>query len=207
MASAVQVCSNALVMLGEKPISSFDEADQSGGLDRATLCDELWPTARDAVLRSHPWKCAKTRVILSPEATTPAFGYSQQFILPSNWLRNVEINGVRAEHVDYEVETASSDNTSKRLLIDQGQVNLIYIWRNDQVESWDALLVEAAELMMASKMAYAITQSQQVQAQYAQLLEIKLREARAVDGQDESPQTFGSFEVLNARRSVSPRYR
>lgn len=206
MATDVSVCSNALLMLGERPINSFDEGNGDGGIDRALICANLWPSACDAILRSHPWKCAKARVILSPEATTPAFGYSQRYVLPANWLRNVEINGVNASHVDYDVETADSSNSGKRLLIDQSALKLVYIWRNTDVSSWDSLLVEAAELMMAMKMAYAVTQSANQQQIYASLLQQKIKEARAVDGQDQSPRQLGSFEVLGARRSLSPSY-
>lgn len=195
MATAVSICSNALIMLGENPINSFTEANGAGGLDRARIAQNLWPTTRDALLRSHPWNCAIKRVVLAPEVTVPAFGYSHSFVLPSDWLRNHEINGVRANEVDYTVE-------SGRLLIDASSVNLRYVWKNDDVTSWDPLLVDAAIMAMAMAMAYPITQSTSLRAELQQTFEARLRKARAVDGQDESPATFGSFEILNARRGV-----
>jgi len=193
-------------MLGSSPINSFTEGSQANGLDTARLCSNLWPTTRDAILRSHPWKCAKARVKLSPEATAPAFGYTKRFILPSNWLRNVEINGVVAEEVDYEVETADSNNPSKRLLLSQDALNLVYIWENIDTESWDAMLVKAAEYAMAAEMAYAVAQSTSLKDLFEGKLRAYLAQCRAVDSQDQSPAQFGSLEVLGARRSLTYNY-
>lgn len=195
MATAVSICSNALIMLGESPISSFDDGATPGGLERARIAQNLWPSVRDSLLRSHPWNCALKRVVLSPETEAPAFGSTHQFALPGDWLRNHEINGVAADQVDYVVE-------GRRLLMDGATCYLRYIYQNDDPESWDSMLVHCAELAMAVAMAYAITQSDGREDRLrAQLIE-ELRKARAVDGQDDSPAQFGSFEILGARRGV-----
>jgi hypothetical protein len=61
------------------------------------------------------------------------------------------------------------------------------------------MLVHAMELKMAAEMAYPITGS----ASMADLMNGKLlqhlKAARAVDGQDDPPQTLGDFRLLNAR--------
>lgn len=195
MATAVSICSNALLRLREKPINSFDEANASGGLDRAKICANIWPTVRDSVLRSHPWNCAIKRVQLAYEATAPSFGFTRQYVLPSDWMRNVEINGQLADECDYVVE-------SGRLLIDSDVLKLRYVWKNKDPETWDSLLVHATELLMAAEIAYAITQSTSLRDSWFTAYERKIREARTVDGQDQSPEVFGSFEILGARRSV-----
>lgn len=194
MATAVSICSNALIMLGDDPISSFDDGDTPGGLKRARIASNLWPTVRDALLRSHPWNCALKRVILSPETAAPAFGFAHQFALPGDWLRNHEINGVKADQVDFVVE-------ERRLLMDDATCYLRYIYRNEDPESWDAMLVHCAELAMAVAMAYPITQSDGREDRLRSSLMEELRRARAVDGQDDSPQQFGSFEILTSRRN------
>lgn len=194
MSTDVLVCSNALLMLGENPINSFDDGANTGGLDRARIAKDLWPSTRDSLLRSHPWNCAIKRVTLSPMAVAPDFGFTYQYQLPGQWLRNVEINGKTANEVDYLTE-------STRLLINENPVYLRYVWQNTDVASWDPMLVEAAEIAMAMKMAYAISQSTQREQALRQQLFDLLRTARAVDGQDDSPATLGSFEILTARRN------
>ena len=49
--SAVSICSNALLLLGDKPIDSFDINN-----DRTRLVANLYTSKRDKVLRAHPWK-------------------------------------------------------------------------------------------------------------------------------------------------------
>ncbi len=193
MATAVSICSNALLMLGEKPINSFDDANTPGGLDRARIASNLWPSTRDFLLRSHPWNCALKRVLLSPTTEAPPFGFSHQFLLPGDWLRNHEINGAGTDYVDHVVE-------SGYLLLDGTTCKLRYIWKNESPESWDPMLVYCAQLAMSVAMAYAITSSTTKEQLQISKLSDALRQARAVDGQDESPQTLGSFDILTARK-------
>lgn len=192
MASAISICSNALMMLGESPINSFADANNTNGLDRARLCANFWPTVRDFVLRSHTWNCATKRVVLSPESEEPAYGYSSQFALPGDWLRNIEINNAAAEVVDHIVE----DN---KILMDGDTLRLRYVYRNEDPASWDPLLVNAAELAMSARLAYPITASTSKEELQEAKFEKALRYARGVDGQDESPGTLGNFAVLEAR--------
>ena len=199
MATDVSICANALILLAENPINDFSEANTPGGLDRARIAENLWSSTRDSVLRSHTWNCAKTRVALSPEATAPAFGYTKRFVLPADWLRNVSINGYDADEVDYEVETIAGGG--KRLLMDYETLNLVYIWKNTDVSTWDPMLVEACEYKMAAKMAYPITQDKELGNYWMGVYNNFIRQARTVDGQDESPQRFGSSLILEARRN------
>ncbi|MBU0537472.1 MAG: hypothetical protein KKF24_01200 [Gammaproteobacteria bacterium] len=193
MATAVSICSNALVMLGDKPINDFSESQGAGGLDRARIASNLWPTVRDSVLRSHPWNCAMKRTILSPLVDAPAFEWSHQFLLPSDWLRNHQINGLHVDEVDYVTEGG-------RLLMNQSSCYLRYVFRNTNIETWDPILVDACELYMAARMAKPVTGSDTDGERLMRLFENKVRLARTVDGQDDSPQQLGSFEILNARR-------
>ncbi|MES1979728.1 MAG: hypothetical protein V4451_16940 [Pseudomonadota bacterium] len=186
MATKVSICSNALLMLGGQTINSLDE-----GTDRARLASNLYDSTRDDLLRSHPWNCAIKRVILAPETTPPAFDYGSQFLLPGDWLRNVSV-GPRGYEVDFKLE-------GQMILADGDSLSLRYVFRNANEGTWDTLLVTAMELKLASLMAYGITQS----GTMADLMHGKFKDhmkaARAVDGQDEPPQTFGDERLLNAR--------
>lgn len=186
MATVVSICSNALLMLGAKPINSLTEEN-----DRARIASNLWEGVRDDLLRSHPWNCAIKRVVLSPEATTPAFDYAYQFALPGDLLRILSL-GERGEYVEYRVE-------GRRLLTDSNVVNLRYVFQNDNPATWDSALVYAAELRMAAAMAYAITQSATLAETKRQEAELAFRRAKAVDGQEEPGDTVGDFRLLGVR--------
>lgn len=186
MASKVSICSNALLLLGAQTINSLSEST-----DRALLAANLYDSTRDDVLRSHPWNCATKRVILAPETTAPAFGYSAAFVLPSDWLRTMEV-GEFGYELDYKTENG-------RILADATALPLRYVFRNDQEATWDAMLVKAMELRMAAEMAYAITSSASMADLMFNKLQQHMKQARAVDGMDDPPQELGDYPLLQAR--------
>ena len=96
--SAVSICSNALLLLGDKPIDSFDVDN-----DRTRLVANLYEMKRDRVLRAHSWNCATKRVILSPDTDGPPFGWGYQFTLPNDWLRTLSV-GEDGQEDDYAIE-------------------------------------------------------------------------------------------------------
>lgn len=188
MATDISICSNALQMLGDQAIAAFTDDST-----RAPLAGNLYPAIRDAVLRSHPWNCAVKRVVLSPDATAPAYDYTAQFILPGDWLRTLSI-GQDGEEVDYRME-------SGLILANESVIYLRYIFQNKVEATWDSMLVQAMTLGMAAALAYPITAStalaDSLNAQYVALL----RAARSVDGQDNPPETLGDFPLYASRFS------
>lgn len=172
MASAVSICSNALLLLGDSPINSFDDDSE-----RARVASNLWPDLRDFVLRSHPWNCATKRVVLSPLPQAPAFDFNYAFTLPTDWLRTLQI-GQRGERPEYQIE-------GRTILMQENVCRLRYIWRNDNPATWDAMLVEAMTQVMKAAMAYPITQAGSIEQLAQQVLQPMLKSARAVDGQED----------------------
>ena len=188
MATGVSICSNALLMLGAQTINDF--ADQLN-LDRAKLCANLYPTVRDDMLRSHPWNCAIKRAVLAPDAVAPAFGYTHSFELPADFMRVLEV-GTNGSQIDYLVE-------GRTIQADTTVLELRYVFRNEVENTWDAHLVKVVTLAMAAALAYPVTQSSALQQSFEQKLEMTLKRARAVDGQEDPPQTLGDERLLRAR--------
>ena len=188
MATGVSICSNALLMLGAQTINDF--ADQLN-LGRAKLCANLYPTVRDDMLRSHPWNCAIKRAVLAPDAVAPAFGYTHSFELPADFMRVLEV-GTNGSQIDYLVE-------GRTIQADTTVLELRYVFRNEVENTWDAHLVKLVTLAMAAALAYPVTQSSALQQSFEQKLEMTLKRARAVDGQEDPPQTLGDERLLRAR--------
>lgn len=186
--SEIQICSNALLLLGDSPINSFTD-----GSDRATLASNLWDNARQAVLRSHPWNCATEMVALAPESTAPAFDWAYQFLLPGDCLRVLFV-GEAGVPDDYVIK-------GRRILADVNPLYLTYITDNEDVASWDAMLVEAMQRYMAFSMAYPITKSGTLRDSFFNEYSNLLKQARSVDGQEEPPQQVGDFPLLSVRQS------
>ncbi|MCP2076419.1 UNVERIFIED_ORG: hypothetical protein J2Y77_005855 [Pseudomonas lini] len=188
MATGVSICSNALLMLGAQTINDFN--DQLN-LDRAKLCANLYPTVRDDMIRQHPWNCCIKRVVLAPDAAAPAFGYEHAFELPADFMRVLEV-GTAGQQIDYLVEGRS-------IQADTTVLELRYVFRNEVESTWDSSLVKLVTLAMAAVLAYPVTQSAALQQALGQELEQEKRRARAVDGQEDPPQTLGDERLLASR--------
>lgn len=185
-ASPVSICSNALQRLGDKPIADFEE-----GTKPASLAANLWPGVRDALLRSHPWNCATKRVILAPAAESPAFDYTHKFMLPGDWLKTLQV-GRRGVAPEYRVE-------GRCILSDATQLPLVYVFRNEVTATWDDSLVNAATLAMAAALAYPITALTSLRESLLQEAQYVLRQAKAMDGQDDPPEELEASGLLRAR--------
>lgn len=184
--SAVSICSNALLLLGDKPIDSFDVDN-----DRTRLVANIYTQKRDKVLRLHPWNCATKRVILSPDTATPAFDWAYQFLLPEDWLRTLCVGEDDAPD-DYVIE-------GRKVLMDSNVCRLRYIFRNEVEATWDALLIDAMTQVMVAALTYPITKSTTKQATEEEIVKQVLKTARAVDGQEAPPETLGDFPLLSNR--------
>lgn len=192
-ASAVSICSNALLELGAQPISSLAEAN-----DRARIAANLYESVRDSVLRSHPWNCAVKRVVLAPDVEVPAFDYPAYFLLPGDHLRTLQV-GEDGARPAYRVE-------SGKIAAFGTVLPLRYIWRNENEASWDTMLVDAMTLTMAARMAYGITKSASMAELREKLRRDFMKQCRAVDGQEDPPETLGDERLLNARFGSVRRY-
>lgn len=185
MATDISICSNALLRLGDAPISSFSESS-----DRARLASNNYPSMRDALLSGHPWNFAVKRVVLSPDETAPAFGYSHRFLLPATCLRVLSIGEEGERPADYQVEDGY-------LLMNSTTCKLRYIYRAPEVQ-WSPLFVESMTEAMRRLFAYPITAGQGMESIIFQIADAILRKARAVDGQENPPETFGDEGLFNA---------
>lgn len=186
MTSSVSICSNALIMLGDRPISSFED-----GTNAAKSCANLYPFARDEVLRSHTWNSATKRLLLSPLTDAPAFDYRYAYQLPSDWLRTIQI-GQLGQALDFTIE-------GRQILTDSNTLPLVYIYRNAVEATWDPSLISTATYYMKAMLAYAITQSASMAQVALQEFLNTFRQAKAINGQDDRGETLGDFPLLESR--------
>jgi len=177
MASTVEICNNALIALGAETIMALTENSKA-----ARLCNARFASARDAVLRAHPWNCAMARTSLAQESSSPAFGYSYRYQLPGDCLRVIQAYGADKEPIDdWQVEGRS-------LLCDEATVYIKYIKRVTDPNQLDSLCREAISARLAAEIAYALTQSRTAEKNMWEIYNgLKLTEARAIDAQEGTP--------------------
>jgi hypothetical protein len=173
-------------MLGAQPIN-----DLSDNNDRARLASNLLEPVRNYVLRRHPWNCAVKRVLLAPDVAVPAFDWAYAYTLPNDYMKTLSVGEYSAE-IAFKIE-------SGKLLCDDNPCLLRYIWRNENPATWDDMLVWGMTMSMKAVMAYPITQSASLEQIVEDALKDVLKQARAVDGQDDTPEMFGDSPLMNAR--------
>ena len=201
MVGQVDVANVALGIIGEPPISSFED-----NLEAARAVNLRFPTVRDAVLRSHFWNFATKRTTLSELTPGPAFGFTAQFQLPPDWLRMLAVN---PGNMSFNHFVSQGDYTIEgdRLLAQaSGAADIIYIARIDDLNMWDALAVEVLASRLAAELAINITQNRGLVDQLWRQYQEKLAEARSADAMDIPPQTIESNEWTRSRFGFFPSF-
>lgn len=183
--SPVSICSNALLDLGAQSISDFTE-----NTDRAKIVANIYPSARDDLLREHVWKFAIKRTLLAPDVDKPAFGYSYAYTLPADFLEAITVN--YGYYPDYTIENG-------KILTNENSIALRYIYQNVDVTTYDATFIKLLTLMIKSKIAYSVTQSTSLAEAIKQEFIYELRSAKAIDGQQVPPETLGFSTLLEDR--------
>lgn len=197
MPSVVDICNEAMDLLGAATIASLTENSKE-----ARLCNRRFNTVRDAVLRSHPWNVAVTRATLAKDSAAPAFGFASQFTLPTSpyclrvisfWNTSVN-NDVAAydSNVMYKIE-------GRKVLSNEGSCSITYIARITDTEEYDSLLSSAIAHRLASETAYAITGSNSVAQAMQAMYDARLREAKGVDAMEGYPEQPQADEYINIR--------
>lgn len=194
MATKEEICTAALLLLGDSPIASFTENTQ-----RARLCANLYPLAKRDVLRAHPWNCAQKRVQLAPLTATPAFDWRYQFALPGDFLRPTQVGQNWTAGEDYLLE-------GNRILANANPLPLVYV--ADVSEGvFDSMLTNLMIKRMEMDLAYPVTKSTSLKESLKESFYRRgtgvLAQAKAVDGQENPPADWGDSPFIAVRGGSS----
>lgn len=158
MASQVEICNRALTKNGAGRITSLSDDNV-----RASVMSAIWDSVRKAELRKAFWSFAMARARLPKLVEAPAFGYNNQFQLPSDFLRVVKVgdwydvpaiwNYVNGDTSVYAIEGG-------KILCDfAAPLNLRYIRDETDPGTFDPLFVEAFATRLAAESCEELTNS------------------------------------------------
>ena len=187
MASDVDICNAALNNIGATNIISLTEDSKA-----ARICNQRYPTVRDAVFRAHPWNCLIQRIELA-SSDTPVWEYDFSYPLPNDpfCLRVLEVEG-EADGVVYEVE-------GRNIVSDESTMKIRYIARVLDANEYDSLLIETIAARLSSELAYPLVNSTSLQAQLFNIYEHKIKTAQFVDATEGTPAEVTSTFFTDAR--------
>jgi hypothetical protein len=184
----------ALDLLKVPPITNIRDPKTSA----ESTCSRWYDTSRRQVLRAHPWNFAKARGVLSLNATAPAFGYTDRYNLPNDFIRLRFIGDDldTLQSVDYQIEDGAIliDNASAASL------NIGYIRDEIVVSKYDELFKNYLAQTLAYNMAYAFTGKELARQGVKKMLDETRSEARAINGQDNPPRRITRSKFIGARR-------
>jgi len=147
----VDLSNMALTMIGQQPISTLDDDN-----NRATMCSERLGDVRDTVLRSHKWNAATKRATLVKTAYTPEFGFANQFVLPTLFIKMIATD---LEGQAYKIE-AGNETTGTNyqvLLTDADTLKIVYVYLLTDVSKMDSTLKHAIACRLAADIALPLT--------------------------------------------------
>ena len=200
MASTVDIANFALNNLGASNITSLDENSKA-----ARVVNQRYESVRDAVFRAHPWNCLINRASLAQETSTPAFGYTYQYALPTDpfCLRVLEFSNGSLSYPQDNITNNTGGPVfvieGRKLLTDEGSAQIKYIGRVTDTQLYDASLTEALAARLAAEICYAITGSTSMVQIQTSLYEAKINEARFNDATEGATQRLEASDFIESR--------
>lgn len=198
----VSLCSNALLRLGAKAISSFTD-----GTPRATLCSGIYPTVKNDILSRYDWNFTKTKAQLSRLTEAPLNVWSYKFTLPGDRLTDGPMAVYNSSAVgalpikDFEI-------FSDGLYADDTEIYIDYTKDSTSESNWPVYFQNFVIAALMAELAYPITD----QANLAKLLDEKawgtvaegrsgglFAATKARNAKEDPPIVFQDFTLVDAR--------
>lgn len=184
--SKIDICSHALLLIGENTISSFNDDSIA-----ALVASNLYEPTYESLLTAHPWRFASNKATLARLTATPTNEWDYAFQLPSDFLV--------AQHVD-----EGNDNYqiyADKLYTDEKTMILDYTYKPDE-SFLPAYFTELLEYKLASLFAVPITENTSKAEFYANMTDRQLSRAKTIDSQStpsNAPPALSGSLLINAR--------
>ena len=188
MPTNIDIASNALLLIGDNPISSFD--DPGAG---AEVAANIYPQTYQAVLSEHPWTFSMKEQQLSklsqgPDALT---NYKNAFIVPTDLIRLWAIFPIS----QYLIVGQSLYSNSEELLAR-------YVFKQEET-LLPPHFVKALEYRLASEFAVSVTESVSMSESFGKKYTLALARAKNIDSQGQPQVPIIDSPFTDVRQSGS----
>ena len=138
-ATDIKIASNALLLLGHEPISSFEEPTAG-----AQVASNLYESTYDSMLTTYRWRFASKKVKAARLAGTPLNDFSYKYQIPSDCLYLIKTSAP-----DYEI-------FEDKIFCNDTTLDIEYTYKVSS-DGLPAYYVKALEFFLASQFAIPIT--------------------------------------------------
>lgn len=179
--SSVTISSNALILLGDSPISSFTD-----GTTGALIASNLYETSYQSLLTTHRWRFATKKAQLARLSTPPLNGFSYAFQIPSDCLYVIS-----ATTENYEIYGSLIYCNDTVLSID-------YTYRVSE-DKLPSFYVKMLEFFLASQFAIPLAGSIDKGNYYSRLFLDQQRKAKFADSTQRPQDSLSDSPYLTMR--------
>jgi hypothetical protein len=198
--TGVSICSDALLLIGAKAISSFND-----GTDESSVCDRLYPDIRDSTLVMYPWSFGMKKVQLAQLITTPTTVWRYEYQLPGDKLANPRAvynsaNSGSPVQKDWEIQ-------GDKLLTNLTSVFIDYQFSVPEF-AMPQYFVQLLKYMVAWHIAETITEQQDKSARWQRVATGDpsengrggyMRQAMQIDGQNNPMRIIEDYSLIAVR--------
>ncbi len=171
MLTKIDICSMALLKLGENPIQSLADNTAAAQLSRT-----LFRPIMDGLIASHPWRFACQRFTLNKTA-------DGDFLVPGDVLRIIKCDG---------------QIVGDRILAQSDKLDLLAIVRVP-VDKYPEYFISLAATKLAMEFCIPLTGDQTVFRMLVSLYESELKSAKFIDSTTAPSANIDAFTLVNVR--------
>ena len=153
MTTDISICSQALILLGADPISSFEEET-----DAAKVCANRYPALKKRIISGHPWRCMMTSKELTRDAIAPIKEWRYSYIIPGELVGSgawAMFNGVAID----DLPAKSYEIFGRRLQTNHTRAIIDFVTVKPESE-WPAWFADLVMYAFMADIAFAVTDQQ-----------------------------------------------
>lgn len=186
MSTNIDIASNALILIGDEPISAFTEPGAG-----ATAAANLYPNTYTNLLALHPWTFALKEQKLNKlsQSPDPLTNYQNAFQIPPDHIRTWAI----LSHSNYVV-------VGDLIYSNENELLMRYVYKVDET-ALPPHFTKALEYLLASDFAQLITENTSKSDYFKRLYKDQLASAMAIDSQGHPQQPIIDSPFVDVRLS------
>ena len=188
--SSIDVCSRALILIGAKPITSFEDST-----NEALVASNMYEDVAQSALVNTRWRFATDQLVLNRLTDAPTGRYEAAYQMPNNSLmiHTLTVNGFNIEFQTY------SDN----LFCDAAGSDVViadYTYRVTE-EYWPSYFTMAVQFQLAAVFAISLARDGGLSQLMDQKGAMLMAKARGLDSQSQTTRKLDTSRFITNRRS------